>query len=105
MTLSEAPGQSIYVKQWYYKGKTVDFALTHRIEETPGEYEHVMRYDCCHSEVHKHQYHRKRGEIDRKVIAPIDHQDTSWAVVDSAYDQCQDDAFDNWHEHYRRWNS
>lgn len=101
----EAPGQSVYVVQWTYRGKVVDFALTQRIERTAGTYEHIARFDCCHSEVHKHQFREGGRELQRTVVAPINDQSTSWDLVDEKYEECSADMFDRWHENYRRWKS
>lgn len=52
---------TLHVEAWQYRGKFVDFAFTQRADEVEdpqnGE-DHVARYDCCHSEVHKHQYYK-----------------------------------------------
>lgn len=100
---SEAPGQSVYVVQWQYRGKTVNFALTQQLEPSAGKYAHIARYDCCHSEVHKHQYHKGSKQETRTVVAPISDPKTAWETVDAAYETCYDQMFDGWHENYRKW--
>ncbi|MBB2958882.1 DUF7718 family protein [Pseudoclavibacter helvolus] len=104
LTLGDAPGQSVYIVQWGYKGKVVDFALTHRSEETVGKYDHIARYDCCHSEVHKHQYTQEGEDQNRTVIAEIRSDGTAWDTVNESYEFCYDDMFDHWQEHLRRWS-
>lgn len=105
---------TLYAVAWEYRGKIVDFALTQKADEIrhpqKGE-DHVARYDCCHSEVHKHQYYRngqhfKSGERqERTCIAKIDEQASSWDIVDSGYDVCFDQMTDDWESNYRRWDS
>lgn len=48
---------TLRVVAWNYRGKIVDFALTQmadEVEDPRNGDDHVARYDCCHSEVHKH---------------------------------------------------
>lgn len=97
-------GHSIYQKQWVYKGKVVDFSLSHRFEEVAGHYTFVARYDCCHSEVHKHQMYRSGKEETYKPLKRLDDPNTAWEDVDSAFPVACDDAIDSWEENYRRWN-
>lgn len=110
------PGEtcSLHYTQWVYRGKIVDFAITlytNEFEDPQGSEAHVARYDCCHSQVHKHQYYRsgshyKTGEPEqRTVIAPIDDPATAWDIVDSAFDSCLDDLAGNWQVNYGRWDT
>lgn len=105
---------TLHVKAWAYRGKTVDFALTQmadEVEDPQSGEDHVARYDCCHSEVHKHQYYRsgrhyKTGETEaRTTICPIDKKETSWATVDESYFDCYDQMVDSWQVNYERWAS
>lgn len=110
------PGEtcSLHCKQWTFKGKVVNFALSLRVldaTKSKNPNGSVARYDCCHSEVHKHQFYRsgkhyKTGEPEqRTVIAPIDDPKTAWDTVDKAYDSCYDDIAGNWETNYRRWDT
>ena len=101
--VAEDPSQFVYVKQYTYRGYTVDFALSHVVELEEGNSD-VARYDCCHSEVHRHQFHKSGEELRRKVIAPIRDQRTSWSTVNAVYDECYDDMIEGWEHHYRRWD-
>lgn len=104
ITLDATQGQSVHVKQWCYKGWTVDFSLTHQLEEDAGEYQHVARYDCCHSEVHKHQLYRYSEAETRHTVKQLDDPKTAWEDVDTVFPEAYDDMIDNWEENYRRWN-
>lgn len=104
MTLTEAPGQSVYIENWIYKGRIVDFSLVQQSEETAGEYSAIAKYDCSDDEVHKHQYHKTRGEIKRTQIAPLRNDNRAWDTIDEHFQPCYDDLVDGWHENYRRWN-
>lgn len=96
-------GHSMHVVQWCYKGKTVDFALVQQVEEVAGNLQDVAKYDCCHSEVHKHQYHRDRGQIQRNVIVRLSDDNHSWEKIDRAFDECYEQMLNYWDENYRRW--
>ena len=105
---------TLHVVAWSYRGKIVDFAFTQmadEVENPQGGEDHVARYDCCHSEVHKHQYYRngqhfQTGEKEtRTVIAKIESQETSWETIDSEYDHCYNDMTESWDVNYRRWDS
>ncbi|BAU94703.1 hypothetical protein N24_0441 [Corynebacterium suranareeae] len=104
----------LYVTAWSYRGKIVTFALTQTadyVEDPRNGEDHVARYDCCHSEVHKHQYYKSGKHFqndskeERTIIAPIDDQATSWDVVDTAYDECFDQMTNDWITNYRRWET
>lgn len=105
---------TLHVVAWEYRGKIVNFALTQKADEVShpqkGE-DHVARYDCCHSEVHKHQFYRggrhfKSGDDqERTCILKIDEQATSWDTVDAGYDVCYDQMTNDWQSNYRRWDT
>lgn len=114
MVLTPEGTCTLRLRAWTYRGKVVDFAMTqmaNEVEDPRSGEDHVARCDCCHSEVHKHQYYRstrhyRTGETEqRTVIAPIDDQRTSWETVDSAYETCCDDMIDGWTVNYRRWDT
>lgn len=113
MVLTPEGTCEFYAVAWDYRGKIVDFALTQiAINEDPQkETIHVARYDCCHSEVHKHQYYKSgkhettREDQTRTIISPIDDQNTSWDVVDKAFTECYDQILNDWETNYRRWET
>ncbi|QNP94248.1 hypothetical protein IA203_01280 [Corynebacterium wankanglinii] len=105
---------TLHVVAWNYRGKIVDFALTQmadEVEDPRNGDDHVARYDCCHSEVHKHQYFRSGHHFQtgakeqRTVIAKIESQDPSWETIDAEYDRYYDDMTESWAANYRRWDS
>lgn len=90
------------VRQNLYREYIVDFAVMHRYEgeEWPVE---VHRVDCCHGEVHSHQFFRKR-EQERQTIAVIP-RDKAWETVDAHFQPCHDQVLDRWEHNFERWGS
>lgn len=90
------------VRQNLYREYIVDFAVMHRFEgeEWPAE---VHRVDCCHGEVHSHQFFRRR-EQERTSIAVIPRE-KAWETVDAHFQPCHDRVLDGWEQNFERWRS
>jgi len=95
---------SLHITQCWYHGRVVWFAITQRYLEAEGEYSHVYRIDCCHGEVHSHQYFRDSDEQRRVTIERITDRSTAWDTVDRLFDHCNDLVIsDAWEERVRVW--
>lgn len=97
------PGHWGYAEQWLYRGKVVWFVLTHEIE-IDDERHVVGRVDCCHGEVHEHQFFSDGSEGTRRIIAPI-RQRTAYEDVDAAFERCNTEFDERWNERVRRWKA
>lgn len=93
--------------------KVVDFSLNQFVEpEYEGNYSgrnvDVARIDCCHSEVHRHQFYRDGHPQNRYVIHDLkcepDHENAE-NVVNRCYDSCYEEMTDNWESHLERWEN
>lgn len=96
-------GSLLIVRQSIYRGKVVDFAFTQCPPGTDGHEPHVYRIDCCHGEVHSHQYFRNGDEERRTVIQSITDRRTAWETVDTAFYECNDRIHASWHANFERW--
>lgn len=97
-----APNQQIFVRQYIYKGKVVDFAI---VQQTliEGEWRDVARIDCCHGTVHRHQYGSDGKQVgEPRVIRQIPTDD-GWNAVDGTYDEADAVMFNEWRDNLRRW--
>lgn len=93
------------VRMHLYQGMVVDFAFVQRYtgEEFPVE---VARVDCCHGEVHVHQFGRLGGQIDRTVLHTISREEP-WKTVDEWFYSCNEAwcVPEEWERRYRRWET
>ncbi|MDV7197041.1 hypothetical protein R4172_05645 [Rhodococcus kroppenstedtii] len=104
-------GDVLHQKEWHYRGQVVDFALNHYVTahhpENPGEgTADVARIDCCHSEVHQHQFYRSGRSQDRSVIQTLHDLPTleeAESVVCACYDDCYLEMANDWPNHLDRW--
>lgn len=90
----------------------VDFSLNQYVEPgyqgnvTQGNVD-VARIDCCHSEVHRHQFYRDNRPQKRYIIKDLkcvsSHKDAENLVSDS-YDPCYSTMVDNWELYLERWD-
>lgn len=79
-------------------GRIVDYALMLDARQDGEDWSEVARIDCCHAEVHIHQYYRSRPGT-RDVIRPIRSQEDVEDSVDSSLDL----IFGNWDRMIRKW--
>lgn len=93
----------LHVRMNVYRGNVVDFAIVQLFigSEFPVE---IARVDCCHGEVHMHQFGRRLGEVSRTVIERIP-EDEPWKTVDRLFEACNDEwnSAEAWERRYRSW--
>lgn len=89
----------VFQKLWFLRGQVVDFVLIQQTQGDGGDWDDVVRTDCCHAEVHAH-YFRGNQEVRRNVFNPI----TSQADVTAGLDRAETVIYDKWEENLRGWN-
>lgn len=101
----------LYVREARLGGLIVDYALNQRWathdEVADGIQLDVARIDCCHSEVHRHQFY-KAGQEDPKYevlvslkgcASDAEAQD----MVNASYQESYDRMINNWEDYLERW--
>ena len=94
---------SLTVRQLHYRKMVVDFAIMqhyHLYDEHPPE--DVHRTDCCHGEVHHHQFFRNGTTEDRRVVLRIPVEN-GWETVDRLFVECNDLAVNEYMDRLARW--
>lgn len=104
-------GDVLHQKEWIFRGQTVDFALNYYVQ--PGHPDNqdederdVARVDCCHSEVHKHQFYRSGRPQVRELIRDLsgfESIEDAEAAVHECYDECYLAMAEKWESHLRYW--
>lgn len=106
-------GDGINLRQWAvgYDNLIVDFAFVQFVDalyesnDTDKNVD-VARIDCCHSEVHRHQFYRSNRKQNRYILHPLqgetNHKDAE-RVVNNCYDECSQTFIDNWETYLERW--
>ena len=106
-------GNTLQVRTMERGHKIVDFSLNQFVEpeyegNLSGENVDVARIDCCHSEVHRHQYYRNGRPQNRYVIHDLkceESHENAEDVVDRCYTDCYLVMTDNWESHLERWEN
>lgn len=91
--------------------RIVDFALNQYVtRDYPANYSNqnhdVARIDCCHSRIHRHQFHRDRAQSPQEVIADLSQSPSQLEAeltIHSHYDECYLLMIDNWELYLERW--
>ncbi|UTT64923.1 hypothetical protein NMQ01_09260 [Janibacter sp. CX7] len=97
-----APEHQLHVRQTIYRKMVVDFAIMQFfVQEWRAE---VHRTDCCHGEVHAHQFFQGVDSEERSVICVIDRVD-AWKTVDRNFVECNDRAVESFATYYDRWRA
>lgn len=92
----------ILTRLWFYKGKTVDFAICQHAKHE-GQWMDVARIDCCGGIIHRHQYNQVGEDVyDHRPIQVIDRA-TAWNTLGPAADNAYDVMFNEWEANLRRW--
>ncbi|MEJ4100414.1 hypothetical protein V5S96_08610 [Corynebacterium mastitidis] len=109
-----ADGCELTMRESYRKGLIIDFSLNEHINSHHPRYPYVhnhdvARIDCCHSEVHRHQFYAN-GDEDPKYyvirsLTDCPDQQTAEKVIDECYDHCYSMIMSNWEAHLERWDS
>ena len=99
-------GHKLYWRTHYHPSRwsIVDFAFTQIHPDREGEEAHVARIDCCHWEIHKHQYYRSGKHGSYTPICPFT-QDNAWDTMDSKFTDCHSEMMNGWQDHLERWDS
>jgi len=79
----------------------INFALMLYRAPVRGDRVEIARADCCHAEVHLHQFHRSSTSDRRTHLRSIGDP----ADVYTGWDLAHDAIVDQWHERMRRWSN
>ena len=90
----------LFTVMWWDSGRLADFLILQQVEGDggEGEWDDIIRIDCCHNEVHMHRLYADPDAV-YKVIRPIC---TSEDLM-KGYDMAVDMMNDEWGEHMRKW--
>lgn len=95
----------LVIRQRYYRGKTVDFAIMQKIR-IGQKWIDVARIDCCHSMIHRHQFNRQGVDVyDRRVIINIPAEEAGWDIVHAGYDDAYTAMLEEWDQNLERWRN
>lgn len=89
----------------FWRGRTVDFAvMLEVVEDGSDEWCEVVRVDCCHSQVHRHQFRRSGQPETRTLIAEIPADpENAWTLIAREYDTAHRDLISRWDSFVRTW--
>lgn len=104
-------GTSLAIRTMERGKLTVDFSLNQIVDEdfvanhdrVPAD---VARIDCCHSEVHRHQFYWHKKTQNREVIRDLRgerNQKSAEQAVNNCYDQSYSIMMQNWELYLERW--
>ncbi|HEY0168888.1 MAG TPA: hypothetical protein VGB75_17720 [Jatrophihabitans sp.] len=95
----------VYLRVHSYKNRIVDFALM-QYRKYGGEWVEVLRIDCTHGSIHRHEFDPD-GTERRIEMIPIPTStgrgQQSWDVVDAGYQEAYDWMFGTWDERAKAW--
>lgn len=102
----------LMVREVHANGRVVDFSLNyfattdHPLNEKDANCD-IARIDCCHSEVHRHQFYRTRGEDKKYIVIKslkgLTCREEAEREVHSCYDDCYEMMLDNCENYLERW--
>lgn len=105
-SIEVSPIDRVVVRLRFWHGRTVDFAvMLDSFDEDAGQWCNVVRVDCCHGEVHRHELCRSGRPERRLVISPIpaDDNEKAWVLLAREYDQAQEDLISGWDSYVGKW--